>query len=78
MFGICRDRRGVPIDLSLSDVDIKFTRRNFANLSAKVSAFVALAGAASQGQLHLKDAFSLSTLFPDPESAFAEAVKMER
>lgn len=75
VFGICRDRRGVPIDMSLSDVDIKFTRRNFANLSAKVSAFVALAGASSQGQLHLKDAFSLSTLFPDPESAFAEAVK---
>lgn len=75
VFGICRDRRGVPVELSLADVDIKFTRRNFANLSAKVSAFVALAGAASQGQLHLKDAFSLSTLFPDPESAFAEAIK---
>lgn len=77
VFGICRDRRGVPVELSLSDVDIKFTRRNFANLSAKVSAFVALAGVAAQGQLHLKDAFSLSTLFPDPESAFSEALKWE-
>lgn len=75
VLGICRNRQDAPVDLSLGDVDVKFTRRNFANLSAKVSAFATLANIANQGLLHLKDAFSLSTLFPDPESAFANALK---
>ena len=75
VFGLCRNNSRVPIDLALADVDIKFTRRNFANLSAKVSAFATLAGIAEKGMLHLKDAYTISTLFTDPDAAFAESLK---
>ena len=75
VLGICRNRIGVPVDLSLGDVDIKFTRRNFANLSAKVSAFATLAQLSTEGLIHLKEAFTLSTLFTDPDTSYSESMK---
>ena len=63
------------MDLSLGDVDIKFTRRNFANLSAKVSAFATLAQLSTEGLIHLKEAFTLSTLFTDPDTSYSESMK---
>ncbi|MGN1263604.1 MAG: phage portal protein [Prevotella sp.] len=75
VLGICRNRIGVPVELSLGDVDIKFTRRNFANLSAKVSAFATLAQLSTQGLVHLKEAYTLSTLFTDPDSSYSEGMK---
>ena len=75
VLGICRNRIGVPVDLSLGDVDIKFTRRNFANLSAKISDFATLAPPPTEGLIHLKEAFTLSTLFTDPDTSYSESMK---
>lgn len=69
---ICRTMTKNKIDLSLVDIDIKFTRRNYENLYQKAQVF----------DLMLKNpkvapelAFQICGLFTDSEEAFAKSEK---
>lgn len=59
------------LGLTASQVDIHFTRRNEANISQKVDVFLKLL---SNDKVHPRQAYILSDLFPDPESAYLEGM----
>ena len=56
--------------LDYTDIDVKFTRRNFENINTKVQAFTQLM---SVDKLAPRLAFNLCGLFPDPTSAYVES-----
>lgn len=67
------------MNISVSDIEINFTRRNYENIAQKSEV---LLGMLSSDKIHPKLAFTHSGMFPDPESAYkmsAEyAEEMER
>ena len=63
---ICSDLEG--LGLKLSDVDMKFTRRNYENIQSKSQVLVTML---ANGKIHPKLAFEHCGLFSDPESAYA-------
>lgn len=58
--------------LKLSDIEIRFTRRNYENIQEKAQVLTMLL---SNGKVHPKLAFEHSGLFVDPEVAYAMSVK---
>lgn len=58
-------------DLKFSDLDIKFTRRNYEDIATKVNTLVAML---NNDKIAPKLAFIYSNMFPDPESAYAESM----
>lgn len=55
------------VALSVADIDIKFTRRNYENLTQKVNALVLML---QNGKIAPKLAFTTCGLFSDPEEAY--------
>ena len=60
------------IELSVKDLDIHFTRRNYENLLVKSQVLTTML---AQDKIAPKLAFEASGLFTDPEGAFAESMK---
>lgn len=58
------------VALSVADIDIKFTRRNYENLTQKVNALVLML---QNGKVAPRLAFSTCGLFADPEEAYRES-----
>ncbi len=56
------------LKLKLSQIEIRFTRRNYENISAKSSVLISML---SSDKIHPKLAFSHCGMFADPESAYA-------
>lgn len=56
------------IDLSLKDIDMKFTRRNYENLQSKSQVLISML---QEPKIHPLLAFEYSGMFTDPESAYA-------
>lgn len=59
-------RRTVGTSLVLSDIDIKFTRRNYENIQGKAQVFVSLV---QSGYCDLEEAFIISGISPDPSAS---------
>lgn len=55
-------------DLSLSDIDIRFTRKNYENITQKSTVLTTMLGC---NKIHPRLAFSHCGLFADPEVAYA-------
>ena len=70
---ICRELRHMK--LHLSNVEIKFTRRNYENTMSKASVLTAML---SNHHIAPRLAFVQSGMFADPESAYAESEKYYR
>ena len=64
---ICRDNTD-DIQLRLTDIDMKFTRRNYENIQSKSQVLVSML---QQNKIHPLLAFSHCGMFSDPESAYA-------
>ena len=62
---IIRDTVGTS--LKLSDVDVKFTRRNYENIQSKAQVLVSMLNCE---KVHPQLAFSHCGMFSDPESAY--------
>ena len=62
---ICSELGG--LDISLSDIEIKFTRRNYDNIQSKSQVLVSMLG---QPKIHPKLAFEHCGMFSDPEAAY--------
>lgn len=60
------------MSLSPSDIDIRFTRRNYENIAAKSQVLIAML---NNDKIHPKLAFEHSGMFTDPEIAYAMSVK---
>ena len=58
------------VELSVADIEIKFTRRNYENLTQKVNALVLML---QNEKIAPRLAFSTCGLFADPEEAFRES-----
>ena len=58
-------------DLSLADIDIRFTRRNYENSQGKAQVFTQLS---NNPKLHPKYAFDVSGLFKDSNLAYKESM----
>lgn len=69
---ICRDMAGLK--LKLSALDIRFTRRNYENISEKANVFVALA---NSGKIALDDVYVVSGLFPDPQASYRKYLEWQ-
>lgn len=67
---ICREKGG--IDIHLSNVEIKFTRRNYENIITKATVLTTMLGCEKVAP---RLAFVQSGMFPDPEAAYAESEK---
>lgn len=67
---ICREKGG--IDIHLSNVEIKFTRRNYENGATKATVLTTML---SNEKIAPRLAFVYSGMFPDPEAAWAESEK---
>ena len=65
---ICRELNGM--ELHLSNVEIKFTRRNYENAMSKASVLTAML---QNNHIAPRLAFVHSGMFTDPESAYAES-----
>ncbi len=63
---MCKDLRGSK--LKLSDIDIRFTRRNFENMLEKAQVLLMLL---ASGKVHPRLAFGHSGMFADPDLAYA-------
>lgn len=66
VLNICRITNN--FDLKVSDVDIRFTRRNYENIAQKSTVLTQMLGC---NKIHPKLAFQHSGMFPDPELAYA-------
>lgn len=58
--------------LNVSDVDSKFTRRNYDNLQSKAQVLIAML---QNPKIHPELAFTASGMFTDPEEAYAMSMK---
>lgn len=67
---ICRDL--ADINLTLKDIDMKFTRRNYENIQSKAQTLDTML---KNNKIHPLLAFEHSGLFTDPESAYAMSQK---
>ena len=67
---ICQELTG--LGLKLSDIDMKFTRRNYENIQSKSQVLVSMLG---NGRIHPKLAFEHCGMFSDPESAYEMSEK---
>lgn len=67
---ICKELNGDG--LKLSDIDMKFTRRNYENIQSKSQVLVSMLGCA---KIHPKLAFAHCGMFSDPESAWEMSEK---
>ena len=63
------------LDLSPSQVDIRFTRKNEANTNQKVDVLLKML---SNDNIHPLQAFVVSDLFPDPESAYLKGQEYKK
>ena len=66
----CKISNGGKIDLKPSDVDIKFTRRNYENITQKSTVLTQLLGS---DKVHPRYAFEYCGLFKDPETAYLDS-----
>ena len=64
---ILSDSTTENLNLSVSDLDIKFTRRNYEAIQAKSQVLISMLG---QPKIHPKLAFIHSGMFSDPEAAY--------
>lgn len=60
------------IELKLSDIDMKFTRRNYENIQSKAQVLTTMLG---NPKIHPKLAFEHCGMFSDAESAYTESEK---
>lgn len=67
---ILRDTVGTP--LSLTDIGIHFTRRNYENIAAKAQVLTAML---SNPNIHPELSFAYCGMFVDPESAYLQSMK---
>lgn len=67
---ICRELDG--LELRLSDLDIKFTRRNYEGIQSKSQVLVSML---SQPKIHPLLAFTHCGMFSDPEDAYSVSAK---
>lgn len=67
---ICRELAGLT--LTLKDIDLQFTRRNYEGIQSKSQVLCAML---NQPKIHPLLAFQHSGLFIDPESAYAMSMK---
>ena len=75
VLNICRNIEGTPDEvcaLSLKDIDIHFTRRNYENIQSKSQVLVAMLG---NNKIHPLDAYTSCGLFIDPERAYARGME---
>lgn len=70
MLRICRDL--TDIELKSSDISIKFTRRNYEDISTKSNVLVSLLNNPKVAPI---DAYTVCGLFPDPEEACNRGLK---
>ena len=64
---ICRDSKE-PINIRLTDIDMKFTRRNYDDIQSKSQVLVSML---QNDKIHPLLAFAHCGMFSDPESAYA-------
>lgn len=64
---ILRDTSGYSLNLNVEDLDIKFTRRNYADIQSKSQVLISML---AQPKIHPKLAFTHSGMFSDPEAAY--------
>lgn len=67
---ICRDKAGMK--LRLSDIDMKFTRRNYENIQAKAQVLTTML---QSGKIHPKLAFEHCGMFADSENAYQMSIE---
>lgn len=72
---ICDDLSDEVVGLKVSDIDIKFTRRNFENITSKVNVLTSMLG---NEKIAPRLAFATSGVFSDPEAAYAESVVYQK
>lgn len=58
------------MNLRLSDIDIRFTRRNYENIQTKAQVLTTML---ASGKIHPRLAFASCGMFADPESAYLES-----
>lgn len=64
---ILKDTPQYSLNLKVTDMDIKFTRRNYADIQSKSQVLISML---SQPKIHPKLAFTHSGMFSDPEAAY--------
>ena len=69
---ICSTVRNRKVNLHLSDIDVKPTRRNYDNISTKSTVLTTML---SSDKIAPRLAFVSSGMFTDPDAAYAESVK---
>ena len=72
---ICRNVEGTPEEvcaLSLKDVDIHFTRRNYENIQSKSQVLISML---NNNKIHPLDAYTSCGLFIDPERAYTRGME---
>ena len=67
---ICSDLS--DLELKLSNVEVRFTRRNYENIAQKATVLTTML---SNPKIHPRLAFAHSGLFVDPELAYAMSMK---
>lgn len=67
---ICNAQR--QMDLKLSDIEIRFTRRNYENIMEKAQVLTMML---ANNQIHPRLAFAHSGMFADPEVAYQESMR---
>ena len=70
---ICNTLRNT--DLKLSDIEIRFTRRNYENITEKANVLVTML---NNEKIHPRLAFEHSGMFVDPELAYAMSAEYEK
>lgn len=72
---ICRNVEGTPDEvcaLTLKDVDIHFTRRNYENIQSKSQVLISML---DNNKIHPLDAYTSCGLFIDPERAYSRGME---
>jgi SPP1 family phage portal protein len=64
---ICKELSKDDVTLKLSDIDLKFTRRNYEAIQSKSQVLISML---QQNKIHPRLAFESSGLFIDPEAAY--------
>lgn len=64
---ICRELSNDDVTLKLSDIELKFTRRNYEAIQSKSQVLISML---QQNKIHPRLAFESSGLFIDPEAAY--------
>lgn len=67
---ICEDVVGIK--LKLSDIEIKFTRRNYSDIQTKSQVLISML---NNSKIHPELAFTSSGIFVDPESAYLRSME---